>query len=214
MQIALDHITPRPLLDRLSGRGSDIWNQALTFHQGECIRIKAPSGSGKTTLIHYLYQLRKDYTGKILWDNQELFSGNELAAFRATKISIVFQDLRLFPQLTARENIMLKKAISKNEVMSNAQIHTMAEQLQVIHILDQPAGICSYGEQQRIAIIRALVQPFQWLLLDEPFSHLDEANTLRAVKLIQEVCAQQQAGMLLTDLDDDNHFNYTKRYTL
>ncbi|HAK10981.1 MAG TPA: hypothetical protein DCO78_02520 [Chitinophagaceae bacterium] len=50
--------------------------------------------------------------------------------------------------------------------------------------------------------------------MDEPFSHLDEANTARAAKLIQEVCAQQQAGMLLTDLDDDSHFNYTKRYTL
>ncbi len=214
MQIALDHITPKPLLDRLSGRGSDIWNQALTFQQGEIIRIKAPSGSGKTTLIHYLYQLRKDYTGSILWDNQETFSSNELAKLRATQISIVFQDLRLFPQLTARENILLKRAISKNEAVSETQIIAMAEQLQVTHILDQPAGICSYGEQQRIAIIRALVQPFQWLLLDEPFSHLDEANTARAAKLIQEVCAQQQAGMLLTDLDDDSHFNYTKRYTL
>ena len=214
MQIALHHITPKPLLDRLSGRGSDIWNQALTFQQGESIRIKAPSGSGKTTLIHYLYQLRKDYTGSILWDNQETFSSNELAKLRATQISIVFQDLRLFPQLTARENILLKRAISKNEAVSETQITAMAEQLQVTHILDQPAGICSYGEQQRIAIIRALVQPFKWLLLDEPFSHLDEANTLRTVKLIQEVCAQQQAGMLLTDLDDDSHFKYTKRYTL
>lgn len=214
MQITLHHITPKPLLDRLSGRGSDIWNQALTFQQGESIRIKAPSGSGKTTLIHYLYQLRKDYTGSILWDNQETFSSNELAKLRATQISIVFQDLRLFPQLTARENILLKRAISKNEAVSETQITAMAEQLQVTHILDQPAGICSYGEQQRIAIIRALVQPFKWLLLDEPFSHLDEANTLRAVKLIQEVCAQQQAGMLLTDLDDDSHFKYTKRYTL
>ena len=214
MQIALDHITPKPLLDRLSGRGSDIWNQALTFQQGEIIRIKAPSGSGKTTLIHYLYQLRKDYTGSILWDHQETFSSHELAKLRATQISIVFQDLRLFPQLTAKENILLKKAISKNEAVSETQIIAMAEQLQVTHILDQPAGICSYGEQQRIAIIRALVQPFQWLLLDEPFSHLDEANTARAAKLIQDVCAQQHAGILLTDLDDDSHFNYTKRYTL
>ena len=119
MQIALDHITPKPLLDRLSGRGSDIWNQALTFQQEEIIRIKAPSGSGKTTLIHYLYQLRKDYTGSILWDHQETFSSHELAKLRATQISIVFQDLRLFPQLTAKENIFLKKAISKNEADIN-----------------------------------------------------------------------------------------------
>lgn len=214
MQIALHHIMPKPLLDRLSGRGSDIWNQELVFRQGECIRIKAPSGSGKTTLMHYLYQLRKDYTGKILWNSQEHFSGNELARFRATQISIVFQDLRLFPQLTARENILLKKAISNNDAITDTQIATMAEQLQITHILDQPAGICSYGEQQRIAIIRSLVQPFQWLLLDEPFSHLDEANTSRAAELIQEVCTNHHAGLLVTDLDDDNHFNYTKRYTL
>ncbi|MEY2640121.1 MAG: hypothetical protein RIR90_1603 [Bacteroidota bacterium] len=214
MQIALQHIMPKPLLDRLSGRGSDIWNQELIFQQGESIRIKAPSGSGKTTLIHYLYLLRKDYTGSILWDNQKTFSGDAIAKLRASEISIVFQDLRLFPQLSARENIQLKKAISSNNAITDAQIDTMAQQLQITHILDQPAGICSYGEQQRVAIIRALVQPFNWLLLDEPFSHLDEANTARAAALIQEVCRNNHAGLLVTDLDDDNHFNYTKRYTL
>jgi len=81
-------------------------------------------------------------------------------------------------------------------------------------VLQQSARTLSYGERQRIAIIRALVQPFQWLLMDEPFSHLDEENTRRAAALIAETCKTQQAGFVLTDLDDDQHFDYNVRYNL
>ncbi len=87
----------------------------------------------------------------------------------------------------------------------------MAEKLGIASILHQRAGLCSYGEQQRIAIIRALVQPFSWLMMDEPFSHLDIANTKKAAALIAEECRKRNAGFLLTDLDEDNHFTYTKQ---
>ncbi|MEL4382976.1 ATP-binding cassette domain-containing protein, partial [Shewanella algae] len=88
----------------------------------------------------------------------------------------------LFPQLTIRENINLKIALCKQPVRAN--IDAMADRLAITHILDKPAHICSYGEQQRAAIIRALVQPFSYLLLDEPFSHLDQENTRKAIDLI------------------------------
>jgi putative ABC transport system ATP-binding protein len=93
-------------------------------------------------------------------------------------------------------------------------IDAMAAKLGVTHILHQRAGLCSYGEQQRVAIIRALVQPFSWLVMDEPFSHLDQANITRAAALINEECALRGAGFILTGLDDDDYFTYDRQVTL
>lgn len=90
----------------------------------------------------------------------------------------------------------------------------MAKMLGVEHILQQSAALCSYGEQQRIAIIRALVQPFEWLIMDEPFSHLDKANARKAAALITEACRERNAGMIITDLHDDDHFTYSEKLTL
>jgi ABC-type lipoprotein export system ATPase subunit len=215
MTIELDHIIPTPLKDRFLQRSSDVWNTTVQFNQGEFIKIKAPSGTGKTTFIHILYKLRYDYTGTISFDHKATteYSENELAVFRQSKISIVFQDLRLFPNLTAYENIELKR-ILQTPIYNTDVIDEMAETLGITHILQQKAGLCSYGEQQRIAIIRALVHPFEWLIMDEPFSHLDLANTSKAATLIETECKKRNAGLIITDLEDDNHFQYNRRLVL
>jgi putative ABC transport system ATP-binding protein len=93
-------------------------------------------------------------------------------------------------------------------------IDAMAERLGITAVLQQRAGLCSYGEQQRIAIIRSLVQPFDWLIMDEPFSHLDHENISKAAELISEECTKRGAGFLLTDLEEDDHFNYTMKLNL
>ena len=90
----------------------------------------------------------------------------------------------------------------------------MAAELGITHILEQKAGLCSYGEQQRIAIIRALIQPFSWLIMDEPFSHLDNANIINAAQLIQRECTKRGAGLVITDLEHDTHFTYTRELNL
>lgn len=217
MELILQNLIPIPLRDKLSQRNSDIWNTQKTLKQGEWIKVKAPSGTGKTTLVHILYRLRNDYTGHVLWNGKEeqRFSAAELAVLRQSAVSVVFQDLRLFSQLTARENIELNRVLPASGThYESAVIDAMAERLGVTHILQQRAGLCSYGEQQRIAIIRALVQPFQWLLMDEPFSHLDEENTRKAAALIAEECEKRGAGFILTDLDEDRHLPYTTFYNL
>lgn len=94
------------------------------------------------------------------------------------------------------------------------KIDEMAEIVGVAGILQQRAGLCSYGEQQRIAIIRALIQPFDWLLMDEPFSHLDKDNIAKAAALIAAECTKRNAGFILTDLDEDAHFNYSRKLLL
>ena len=211
MQLHLQNIIPIPLKDKLLQRPSDVWNKNLQFENGDFVKIKAPSGTGKTTFVHIIYKLRNDYEGNVLWNNKNLIAiqPEELAILRQQNLSIIFQDLRLFPNLSARENIELKRVLQKPIYESN-MIDEMAEQLGIASILNQKASTCSYGEQQRIAIIRSLMQPFNWLIMDEPFSHLDKSNIEKAAALINVECKKRNAGFILTDLEDDEHFNYTK----
>lgn len=211
MQLRLQNIIPVPLKEKLLQRPSDVWNKDLAFESGEWIKIKAPSGTGKTTFVHIIYKLRKDYEGNILWENKNLpgIKQEDLAVLRQQKVSIIFQDLRLFPNLTARENIELKRVLQV-PFYESSMIDEMANVLGIAAILNQKASLCSYGEQQRIAIIRSLMQPFQWLIMDEPFSHLDKKNIEKAASLISNECKKRNAGFILTDLEDDSFFTYTK----
>jgi putative ABC transport system ATP-binding protein len=216
MTITLDHLVPFPLRERVLEKGSEIWNRHWSISAPQFIKVKAPSGSGKTTLVHTIWNLRGDYKGHVLYDGKPLAALNAetLAQYRQRQLSVVFQDLRLFGQLSARENLELKRTLIPNTEAASSEIDRMAERLGVAHILDQPAYKCSYGEQQRIAIIRALLQPFQLLLMDEPFSHLDQANASKAASLIAEECRKQNAGLLITDLDEDKLFDYHHFYAL
>jgi putative ABC transport system ATP-binding protein len=211
MQLELQNIIPIPLKDKLLQRNSDLWNKDLHFESGDFIKIKAPSGTGKTTFVHIIYKLRADFEGEVFWNrkNLSLIKADELAQLRQQNIGIIFQDLRLFPNLTARENIELKRVMQPPFYESKV-IDEKAEQLGIASILNQKASMCSYGEQQRIAIIRSLMQPFKWLLMDEPFSHLDKNNIDKATVLIEAECKKRNAGFILTDLEDDEHFTYTR----
>lgn len=199
MQITLQQVSPA-FLEKEKIYTSEVWNKELNFSPGEKIQLIAPSGSGKSSFIHFLYGLRKDYIGNIFFDGKKLseFSAEETAAHRSSKLSIVFQDLRLFADHNAYENIQIKKILKPFE--ENDSILVMAARLGIENKLKQHAGICSYGEQQRIAIIRALQQPFDFLVLDEPFSHLDDANALKAMELIEEEVEKRNAGIIMTDL--------------
>ncbi len=215
MNIRLNQLVPIPLKDKLRLRHSDIWNSDVTFAKGDRVKIKAPSGTGKTTLVHILYKMRHDYDGELYFNQLPLrnIAPDALSQYRQQNISVIFQDMRLFANLTARENIELKRVMYK-PMYDEKMIATMAERLGITHILNQTAATCSYGEQQRIAIIRSLMQPFEWLIMDEPFSHLDEANTAKAAALIDEECKKRNAGFILTDLDEDSNFEYSKQMTL
>ncbi len=215
MILSLHNVVPTPLKDKVLQQGSDVWNREVSFSAGQWTKIKAPSGTGKTTLIHSLYKLREDYSGKIEWDGMSLqqLPAEQLAQYRQEKISIIFQDLRLFPNLSSFENIELKRVLQR-PYCDQEKIFSMAAELGVQHILHQKAGICSYGEQQRVAIIRALIHPFSMLVMDEPFSHLDQANTAKAAALIMRECKDRNAGFIITDLDDDDHFAYDQLLNL
>lgn len=215
MDIRLQHLMPRPLQDKPMAAASDIWGKDVTLRAGQYIKITARSGRGKTTLVHFLCGLRRDYAGSIQIGTYNPLTCNpeELAALRSEVISVVFQDLRLFPQLSIRENTELKKFLPRNPIREN-NLEDMAAQLGIETLLDTPAATCSYGEQQRGAILRAMVQPFQWLILDEPFSHLDNINRDKAIALINTVAKEQNAGIILLDLEPDNYFPYHHQFQL
>jgi putative ABC transport system ATP-binding protein len=199
MQIKLQEILP-DYIDKTNSNGSEVWGKNLTVNKGEHLHLVAPSGTGKTSLIHFIYGLRKDYSGNITYDDTNIkkLSVESFSSFRQNKVSIIFQDLRLFEDMTARANLEIKRMLApyhKADV-----IDKMAERLGIETKLNQQVKICSYGEQQRIAIIRALMQPFDFILLDEPYSHLDELNRKKAMDLIYEECEKRNAAMIFADL--------------
>lgn len=205
MQIEIVNLSPK-FLEKEKITHSKLWNQTLTIKEAERIQIIAPSGSGKTSLMHFLYGLRKDYEGNILFDTKNLkaFTVEEFSAVRTLNSSIIFQDLRLFSSHSAFENINIKRLLQPFH--GEEKITEMAARLGIENKLNNPVNICSYGEQQRIAIIRALQQPFDLLLMDEPFSNLDEANRIKAMKLIDEEVSARNAIVILADLKKIDFF--------
>jgi putative ABC transport system ATP-binding protein len=189
---------------------SEIWGKNLQFEKGELIKIVAPSGSGKSSLMHFLYGMRHDYNGTINWNNKSTrsFSIEEMAGLRKNNFSIVFQDLRLFPEQTVFSNIDIKRQL--NPYHPAEKIKEMAERLGIDSKLNSLAKTCSYGEQQRIAIIRSLMQPFDFLLLDEPFSHLDNANSEKAMQLMIEEADKRKAAIIFADLERVDYFPFQK----
>ncbi len=208
MQYQLQNILPNPLQEQKRTHTSNIWETACTLEKGKKYLVTAPSGKGKSTFLHILYGLRKDYVGTVKLDTKNLteLTINTWANLRKDNLAIVFQDLRLFPKLSAMDNILIKANL--HTLKTTEDIQAMATQLGIDHLLNQSCETLSYGQRQRVAIIRALCQPFDFLFLDEPFSHLDEANTAAAFKLIENVCAAQEAGFVLVSLGDKFGRNY------
>ena len=207
MKIELKNIMPEPLREIEHG-ASSIWGNDTELRPGNLILLNASSGKRKSTFSNTIYGVRLDYAGTILFDGRDIkqLSSDEWEQLRQTKISAVFQDLQLFHHLTVAENLRLKNELTHHK--TDEQMMAMLERLGIGFKWDSPCGLLSMGQQQRVAIVRALCQPFEWLILDEPFSHLDEQNSRIALDMIAEEARAQNAGFVLTSLDPDTRFAY------
>lgn len=208
--LRLQKVLPFPLI----GRGQNtIWQKDISLTSGKNYQILAPSGTGKSTLIGILNGIRKDYSGEVFIGDENLSKASldRWVEIRRKYISTVFQDLRLFDQLTAGENIFLSGGFEPS-TFSKEQVFDWCVRLQIEGKLNDKVGQLSYGQKQRVALLRALNRKFRWLLLDEPFSHLDVDNMRIAFDLIKEQCREQQAGLIVTGLD--HRFNQDEFETL
>lgn len=213
MEICLKNVLPVPLQNSVSA-SSEVWSSDLVFKKSCIIHICAPSGSGKSTLIGLVYGVRKDYSGQLLFDNDDVanYSYDDWAARRKNNLAVIFQDLELLSDLSVFQNIEIKNQLTNR--FNKNQIHQFAKDLGIAHLLDKKVALLSRGERQRVAIIRSLCMPFEWLLMDEPFSALDEVNTQKAINLIQRVVAENNAGILLVNLHADNYFPYSRKFQM
>jgi len=212
MIIQIKNLIPIPMVE-LDTRDSEIWEtDSLSFPPGEKILLYAESGKGKTSLLSVIYGLRHDYKGEVYLDDKKLdhLSSFEVSDIRKNKISYIFQGLELFDELTAMENIQLKNR--QLHYRTAQEITEIADTLEISAFLDKKAGLLSFGQRQRVAIIRAFCQPFEILLADEIFSHLDEKLTNQAYQLLGKELQKRNAGILFTSLEKTERSFFTKSY--
>ncbi|TVR79153.1 MAG: ATP-binding cassette domain-containing protein [Chitinophagaceae bacterium] len=207
MQIEIKNLMPEPLKE-LQKPETTLWNKIISLSPPLKYAVVAASGKGKSTFLNIIYGKRNDYTGQVLLDGKDIrkFKAMDWAKLRSNHLSSVFQDLRLFQNQTAYENIYLKNKLT--DYFSSNEIKQKAEELGIDGLLNKKCGLLSFGERQRVAIIRSIAQPFNWMLLDEPFSHLDEQNSLIAAKMISESCQKNNAGLVIAALGQDSFFPY------
>ena len=129
---------------------------------------------------------------------------------RKQKIALLFQELRLFPKLSTRENIELIPEVNPR---GPSELE-MAKQLGMADFLKKSVETLSFGQRQRIALIRTLRKPFKLLLLDEPFSHLDQENINLASSLINDIARGNQATVLLTSLGETPPLSFDRILSL
>ncbi|MCC8035759.1 MAG: ATP-binding cassette domain-containing protein [Rikenellaceae bacterium] len=207
-KITLQQVLPAVFADTPPA-GSSVWLTEARFEKGFSYLIEASSGLGKTTLCSYLYGWRRDYSGTVCFDREDISSLgiDRWTDIRRREMSILFQDMKLFGELTTLENIELKNRITGHKTES--RIRAMLDCLGIGGKADSPARLLSAGQQQRAAFVRALCQPFDFIVLDEPVSHLDEDNSARMRDLLVEEVRAQDAGIIVTSIGKhfDMHFD-------
>lgn len=179
---------------------SQVWKQTLSFERGHNYVIEAPSGTGKSSLCAYIYGNRRDYLGQIRFDGKDIsaFKPAEWQRLRRETLAYLPQELDLFPELTAMQNIELKASLTG--AVDRGQIEEWLHELGIDSRSHFPVGKMSIGQQQRVAIIRCVCQPFSFLLIDEPVSHLDERNNAIAADIIEREAKRYGAGVIATSV--------------
>ena len=232
MRIELHNLKPK-YMSESEVAGSDIYLQpSVLFEQGRSYLVRARSGHGKTSLLNFIYGISGQYDGEVvLTENGErrtenathpALTGTTLREgmanarteneLRTRVLSFMFQDLGLFPQLTAMENVQLKNRLT--DFKSDAEIEAMLDALLPEGKKHQPVATLSLGQRQRVAAVRALCQPFKFILMDEPFSHIDSENARCVADMVMGEVGRQGAGLIVTALDAIDYFPFDVTYNL
>lgn len=211
--IKFSKVIPEIFLQR-NDLHSDIWEQDVTFEKGGLYLLEANSGKGKSTFCSYILGYRNDYNGQVLFDGADTRSLKvaDWIDIRTRHLSYLFQELRLFPELTAFENVEIKNKLTGFK--TRKQIIEWFDMLGIGDKVDAKIGHMSFGQQQRVAMLRALVQPFDFILADEPISHLDDTNSNIMGELMMSEAKAQGAGVIVTSIGKHMDLDYEKVFRL
>ena len=211
--ISLDNTLPKVFLQRTDIK-SDVWRKSVNFEKGRIYLIEAASGTGKSSLCSFIIGYRKDFDGNILFDSKDCrkFKPKDWTLLRQMHISMLFQELRLFSELTAMENVEIKNSLT--HFKPRKEIERWFEALGIADKMQSPVRLMSFGQQQRVAMIRALCQPFDFLLADEPVSHLDDENSRAMASIMTEEASRQGAGIIITSIGKHMELSYDKTLCL
>jgi putative ABC transport system ATP-binding protein len=157
----------------------------LDFHEGELVVLLGPSGSGKSTLLNILGGLDRASDGKVLFRERDLTaaSDRELTAFRRRHVGFIFQFYNLIPSLTARENVALVTALVDQPMQPEEALRIVGLGERMDHFPAQLSG----GEQQRVAVARAVAKRPEVLLCDEPTGALDSATGVQVLEALADI---------------------------
>ena len=156
------------------------------------------SGSGKTTLLHVIAGISRADSGRVRVDEWEitLFSEAECDRFRAERIGYVFQTFNLLPGFSALENVMLAMRFARGRP-DRPRARQLLERVGLGHRMTHKPAMLSVGEQQRVAVARALANRPKLLLADEPTANIDAGNQQQVLDLIRQTCEEQNVALVL-----------------
>mgnify|MGYP000671969461 CR=1 FL=1 len=175
-------------------------NLNLKINKGDLVALVGPSGSGKSSLLHIIGLLDEPTNGKILINNQDTssFSNLKKDVIRSRSISIIFQDNNLLSDFTALENVYLPNLlISKEKQKSKEHAKKLIKNMGLLARINHFPNELSGGENQRIAIARALINNPDIILADEPTGALDQVNAENLINLLLEVCHKNRTTMIM-----------------
>jgi ABC-type lipoprotein export system ATPase subunit len=185
-----------------SGRGARALFSGLDLSvgDGELVAVIGRSGSGKSTLLHLLGGLDRPDAGKIEVAGVRInrCSETELIDVRRRLVGFVFQFFHLLPELTGAENVLLPARLAGDVAVAERRARELIERLGVTDAAERLPGVLSGGEQQRLAVARAMINEPRLILADEPTGNLDEASGHEVLRVLREIACDGRAVVLVT----------------
>lgn len=192
-------------LTKVYGSVHALSDVSITVAEGEFLTVMGTSGSGKSTLLHLIAGLMPPTSGSVRVGGEDLaeMSDSRKTRFRRKNIGVIFQQFNLIPTLTAEENILLPAQLERAAPVSDSRLDELLDLLEIKNRRTHRPDALSGGEQQRVAIGRALLVDPAIILADEPTGNLDSTNSATICTLLRKLCTEQKRTLVVVTHDKD-----------